>query len=186
MHPVDGEVAPGALRGLYDDREPDAGLLARLGTAWLGPVAASPAHPCLIGIGSGRVRADLAGRVTPAAPVVDPSAVLGPDIAPGAGSVIFALSTVTTNVAIGAHVHIGRNVAVGHDCTLDDFVSVMPGASIAGDVHLGRCAYVGAGATIRQGVTVGAGATVGMGAVVLHDVPAGATVVGNPARPLER
>jgi acetyltransferase-like isoleucine patch superfamily enzyme len=45
-----------------------------------------------------------------------------------------------------------------------------------------RGASVGTGATILCGVTVGENAMVGAGSVVVHDVPAGATVVGNPAR----
>ncbi|HEV7482126.1 MAG TPA: acyltransferase [Solirubrobacterales bacterium] len=47
-----------------------------------------------------------------------------------------------------------------------------------------RGATIGSGATILGGVRIGAGATVGAGAVVTRDVAPGATVVGNPARPL--
>ncbi|MGN6257806.1 MAG: acyltransferase [Solirubrobacterales bacterium] len=47
-----------------------------------------------------------------------------------------------------------------------------------------RGASIGSGATILGGVRIGAGATVGAGAVVVEDVAPGATVVGNPARPL--
>jgi UDP-2-acetamido-3-amino-2,3-dideoxy-glucuronate N-acetyltransferase len=43
-------------------------------------------------------------------------------------------------------------------------------------------ASVGSGAVVLGGVRVGAGALVGAGAVVSKDVPAGATVIGVPAR----
>jgi serine O-acetyltransferase len=47
---------------------------------------------------------------------------------------------------------------------------------------LGDGVTVGANATLLGPITVGEGATVGAGAVVTKDVPAGATMVGNPAR----
>ena len=42
-------------------------------------------------------------------------------------------------------------------------------------------ANIGANATLVPPIVVGAGATVGAGSVVVRDVPAGVTVVGNPA-----
>lgn len=45
-----------------------------------------------------------------------------------------------------------------------------------------RGASLGTGATILSGVEIGERAVVGAGAVVTRDVPAGSTVVGNPAR----
>jgi UDP-2-acetamido-3-amino-2,3-dideoxy-glucuronate N-acetyltransferase len=47
-----------------------------------------------------------------------------------------------------------------------------------------RGASLGSGSVILAGLRIGAGALVGAGAVVTHDVDAGVTVAGNPARPL--
>ena len=48
-----------------------------------------------------------------------------------------------------------------------------------------RGAAIGSGATLLGGITVGENATVGAGSVVTKDVPANATVAGNPARILK-
>jgi acetyltransferase-like isoleucine patch superfamily enzyme len=42
--------------------------------------------------------------------------------------------------------------------------------------------WIGIGAIILKGTRIGRGARVGAGAVVTRDVPAGATVAGNPAQ----
>lgn len=47
-----------------------------------------------------------------------------------------------------------------------------------------RRASIGTGAVLLCGVTVGENAIIGAGAVVTKDVPDGAVVAGNPARPL--
>jgi UDP-2-acetamido-3-amino-2,3-dideoxy-glucuronate N-acetyltransferase len=47
-----------------------------------------------------------------------------------------------------------------------------------------RRASIGSGATLLCGITIGEGAVIGAGSVVTKNVPPGAVVAGNPARPL--
>jgi acetyltransferase-like isoleucine patch superfamily enzyme len=52
-------------------------------------------------------------------------------------------------------------------------------------VVIGDDVWIGYNATVLKGVRVGDGAVIAPGAMVVRDVPPGAYVAGNPARPVE-
>jgi sugar O-acyltransferase (sialic acid O-acetyltransferase NeuD family) len=107
------------------------------------------------------------------------------------GLILCGFATITANASIGRHFHGNIYSYVAHDCVIGDFVTFAPRAMCNGNVHVKDHAYIGTGAILRQGrpgkpLVIGAGAIVGMGAVVTRDVPPGATVVGNPAKPMDK
>lgn len=107
----------------------------------------------------------------------------------GPGAVLCAYTFVGANATIGRFFHGNIYAQVEHDCRIGDYVTFGPGVRCNGHIVVEDHAYIGSGAMIRQGragqpLVIGRGAVVGMGAVVLNDVPPGATVVGNPARPI--
>lgn len=109
------------------------------------------------------------------------------DVHLGEGAILSPFVTLTSNIRIGQHFHANLYSYVEHDCVIGDFVTFAPGVKCNGNVVIEDHVYVGAGAVIKQGqpgapLVIGRGAVVGMGAVVTKSVPAGATLVGNPAR----
>ncbi len=72
---------------------------------------------------------------------------------------------------------------IGPNCLIFQQVTIGAGAT-PGLPCIGGHVDIGAGAKILGGVTIGDHAKIGANAVVLHDVPAGATAVGIPARVL--
>ncbi|MFN9807815.1 MAG: serine O-acetyltransferase, partial [Betaproteobacteria bacterium] len=89
----------------------------------------------------------------------------------------------------GMGVVVGETAVIGDDCTIYQGVT-LGGTSLAKGAKrhptLGRGVIIGAGAQVLGGFTVGEGARVGSNAVVVKEVPAGATAVGNPARILQQ
>ena len=108
------------------------------------------------------------------------------DVEIGPGALLSPFVTLTSNIRIGRCFHGNLYSYVEHDCVIGDYVTFAPGVRCNGNVTIGSHAYIGSGAVIRQGISIGAGAIVGMGAVVTKDVPPGVTVVGNPARIMEK
>ena len=105
----------------------------------------------------------------------------GVEIHPGAklGSCVF--------IDHGMGVVIGETAEIGDDCTLYHGVTLGGVSWNKGKRHptLGKGVVVGAGAKILGPFVVGDGAKVGSNSVVVKAVPAGATVVGIPARIVE-
>ena len=82
---------------------------------------------------------------------------------------------------------VGETAEIGDDCTLYQGVTLGGISLNEGKRHptLENGVTVGAGAKILGPFTVGAGAKIGSNSVVVKAVPAGATVVGIPARIVE-
>ena len=88
----------------------------------------------------------------------------------------------------GMGVVIGETAIVGDDVYLYHQVTLGGTSSERGKRHptVGNGVIVGAGAKILGDILIGDGARVGANAVVVQPVAAGETVVGIPARPIER
>ena len=113
---------------------------------------------------------------------IHPAAVVATSAEIGEGVAIMAGAVVNPGARLGVNVIVNTGAVVDHDCVLEDHVHIAPGAVLSGGVKVGKYGHVGTGAAVRQGVTIAEGALVGVGAVVVADVPARATVAGNPAR----
>jgi acetyltransferase-like isoleucine patch superfamily enzyme len=88
------------------------------------------------------------------------------------------------STTIGARSFLMKHCHVGHDALIGEDVEIAPGAVICGLCEIGDGVHIGVNASILPMRKVDAGARIGAGAVVTHDVPAGETWIGNPARKL--
>jgi serine O-acetyltransferase len=85
-------------------------------------------------------------------------------------------------VVIGETAEIGDDVYIYHQVTLGGT------STVGGKRHptIGNNVIIGAGAKVLGAIEIGDGARIGANAVVVAQVAAGTTVVGIPARPVER
>lgn len=92
---------------------------------------------------------------------------------------------------IGKNVFIdhGMGVVIGQTASIGDGCTIYHGVTLGGKgdgekrhATVGANVLLGAGAHLIGPVVIGDNAKVGAGAVVVKDVPAGKTVVGNPAK----
>jgi sugar O-acyltransferase (sialic acid O-acetyltransferase NeuD family) len=153
--------------------------------AWL---AEGRQAACLVAIGGARgrdrveIQAYMVARGLVPLVAIHRTAFVAADAVLGPGSQVLAQAAVCVGAVLGQACIVNTAASVDHECVLGDGVHVAPGARLAGRIEVGAGAMIGTGAIVLPRLKIGEGAIVGAGAVVTRDVPAGAVVVGNPAR----
>lgn len=121
---------------------------------------------------------------------------------------IGAFVEIRKNVSVGNKVKIQAGVFIPEGVVIEDEVFIGPHVCFTNDMYpratdkkgnllkesqcnllqtlVKKRASIGANVTLLCGITIGEGALIGAGSVVIKDVPAGAVVVGNPARVVKK
>ena len=118
--------------------------------------------------------------------IIHPSAIIAKDTFIDFGTVLMAGTVINTSSRIGRFCIINTSSSIDHDCTIGEAAHICPGAKLAGNVQIGDRSWVGINSCIIEGRKIGNNCLIGAGACVTKDVASGLTVVGVPAKPLNK
>lgn len=160
--------------------------------AWL-QKNASNIDAIALGVGSPAARLRIATEVKALLPNIEWPAIVHPSALIDfysacleEGTYIGARVTATVNIRLERFALCNFACTLGHETRVGPGSVINPGANIAGGVTIGEGVLVGSGAQVLQYLNIAAKAVVGAGAVVTRDVGAGETVIGIPARPMQK
>lgn len=117
---------------------------------------------------------------------IHPQSVVSPTAHFGKGATIMAGAVINAAARLGDNVIVNTGAIVEHDCVIGNNVHIATGARLAGNVTVEDGVHVGLGALVRQGICLGRNSVIGAGAVVVKDVPENVTMIGAPARIMEK
>lgn len=115
---------------------------------------------------------------------VHPQAIVASSATLMHGTLVGPKAVVSAGAVVGSHCMLHAGAILDYEAKVGELVQVRAGAIIGTGAIVGAEAFIGQGAVIVPGVTIGKKARVGAGSVVVANVPDGATVFGNPAKPV--
>jgi sugar O-acyltransferase (sialic acid O-acetyltransferase NeuD family) len=144
----------------------------------------------VICIGNSKARKTLVEKISKNPNIIFPTIIaegvrFPQDMTFGQGCIICLSSILTVDVTVGNFAIVNLDCTIGHDAVLGDFVTLYPSVNVSGNVHIGSCTEIGTGSHIIERKTIGENTLVGAGSVVVKDIPANCTAVGNPAKPIK-
>lgn len=104
----------------------------------------------------------------------------------GKGCSIMTGSVITNDVILMEGVLLNLTSTVGHDTVIGKYCDISPGVNISGGCVIGDFCNIGTGAKLLPKLKIGNNVSIGAGAVVTKNVPDNTTVVGIPAKPLQK
>jgi UDP-3-O-[3-hydroxymyristoyl] glucosamine N-acyltransferase len=110
--------------------------------------------------------------------------MIGDDVEIGANTTV--MRGALSNTIIGQGTKIGNLCYIGHTDIIGKHCLIVNQCTIGGSTHIGDGTQISLGACIRNKIKVGRNVMVGMGSVVIQDVSDGKTVVGVPAKEIEK
>lgn len=113
------------------------------------------------------------------------NAAVGTHARIGRGTVICPFCRISSDATVGEHVLVNGGSGIGHDAIVGSYSSLLGAVSVNGSATIGEGVIFGAGSMIYPGKRVGDWAKIGLGSVVLRNVPANATMFGNPAKRID-
>lgn len=175
------------LCGFCDDRpEKKSGAFEGLPLLGAPEAAAQKTGPVFFhcAIGDNAARRAVASRVLALGwlpySITDPTAVIAPGTAAGAGLFIGAHVVVSCRAHIGNHAILNHHTVIGHDTRVGAFTHLCPGTIVSGNCAIGEGAFLASNTTVIPSRTVGAWAIVGAGTTVLRDLPDRARLLRPP------
>lgn len=177
----------------YVDDNPQLQQKKLLGLPILGMIQDIPSLPhdaLIIAIGNNKTRQQLAQTLSASGQLfvnaIHPNATISTNCHLGIGNMICAGAIVNPSTFIGNHVIVNTNASIDHHNQIEGFVHVGPGATLGGNVTVEVGAFIGIGATVMPQKQIGTWAIVGAGALVHQHIPSHQTVIGVPAKPLQK
>lgn len=143
-------------------------------------------YECIIAVGEPKSREVLYKKLVDhdvrLTNLIDTTAIISPTCKIDPGVIICEFSTIHTDVEIGCNVLIQPFCDIGHDIRIGNHSVLSTFCAPGGGTIFGDRVFVGMHSVLMEGLVIGDDAIIAMGSVVFRDIPAMATVVGNPAR----